>query len=266
MFWQVPIMRRLAYSVCSNGMKNRTLVITAVGMAAVAALIFFGDRAAFKQASAITIRVLRPFLETAAELGRWPYDRPDTSRGTSKEKVYEFRIAALNRENEELRRLLGFKETRGFDLLGSRVILFSREGGREFFLIDQGVEAGVKAGDLVLDSWGVMLGVVKESGNGFAKVEVASNAGLIFETQILPLGARALARGLGGRAFAIELVPQDTPLRVGDFAAILGAGEGEMILGEIVRIKTGVTSAFQEARAVMLGRPERLSRVFIKIK
>ena len=247
-------------------MSRRISVTAALGGAAVAALIFFGDWPAIRQIRAVSVRLLFPFFETASELGRLPYSARDISEKAIGGKANEFRIGALRRENEELRRALGFKETRGLALLGSRVIFFSRQGGREFFLADQGIESGVKAGDLVLDSWGALLGVVKRSEKGFAKVEVASNADLVFEIKILPLGVKALARGLGGRAFAIELIPQDAPVRIGDFAALLGAGQGEMPLAEIVRVKAGGTAAFQEARAVMLARPESLDQVFILVK
>lgn len=246
---------------------QRAGLTAALGGAAVAALIFFANSAAVKPIRNTTVRLFFPYLESAGELGRWIFNmRERVPEGSAEEMALKFKIQVLRRENEELERALGFKEARGLNLRGVRVMFFSRAGGREFFLIDQGAGAGIKAGDLAVDSYGMLLGVVKESENGFAKVEVASNADLTFEVQILPVGVKALARGLGGRAFAVELLPQNAPVRRGDFVALSGAGRGAIFLGEIIMVTARETAAFREARAVLLGSPERLGEVFFIIQ
>jgi len=178
------------------------------------------------------------------------------------QKALVFELEQLKLENAALKKVLSFKEASKLFLKGARVIFYSRELGKEFLLIDQGKKAGIKAGDLVIDAEQVFIGIVKEAGDGFAKVGVAANPGETFEVEIMPLRMRALAKGLGARAFTIDLLPADTPVRKGDLVGLLNKDKF-FLLAEIAGEKEVSGSAFKEVRAVYLAHPELAREVFI---
>ena len=133
-------------------------------------------------------------------------------------------------------------------------------------MIDQGREAEVMVGDLVVDGRGILVGKILEVGSNFSKVSFASNAGGTFEAEISPLNVRTVARGLGGRTFSLELVPADSMLHQGDLVLLSEIGYPKVLLGEVARVEKSGSAAFQEVGAVFLGRPEELSEVFILVK
>lgn len=173
-------------------------------------------------------------------------------------------LGFLGEENEMLRTALGLKERIGLTLQIAVVRLFSKERGREFLIIDLGRESGIQEGDMVLDGRKIVVGTVEEAGDGFSKVTIAGNVGSAFEVTLIPLEARALARGLGGRAFSVDLVPVGTPLFRGDFITLPLAGvEEPLLLAQVVEAGSGSSAAFQNVRAVMLARPELLRKVLV---
>lgn len=192
--------------------------------------------------------------------------------GSSTEEYFEdlretadkMKIESLTLENSSLRKALRFSEER-LALEGSRVIYYRVEFGKEFLFIDRGIKEGVKKGDMAIDSLGFLVGVVKESNEAGSHVEIISNPGQTLEVEILPLQIRALARGIGARTLALELLPQGLPLRKGDAVYLLGIGVARRSLpvGEIVSTGLGKNSAFTEARAFVSTKPETLREVFV---
>ncbi len=233
-----------------------------VVLALLGALIFFNE---FLGIKSFIIRMMRPFLGTVMWVNGFGGPNQKEVKLIEQDehqKVLVFELEQLKLENAVLKKALFFKEENKLSLKGARVIFYSQELGKEFLLIDQGKEAGVKLGDLVVDAEQIFMGVVKEAGDGFAKVGIASNPEETFEVEIMPWRVRALAKGLGARAFTIDLLPLDTPLRKGDLVSLLNKDKF-LLLGEIAGEKGVSGSAFKEARAVYLAHPELVREVFI---
>jgi hypothetical protein len=93
-------------------------------------------------------------------------------------------------------------------------------------------------------------------------VSIATNKEEVFDVELLPLGVEAFAKGLGGRAFLLELVAQNAVIRRGDYI-MAKIGQSSFLLGEIVRIETSSTGAFKEVHAVLLSHPDREEEVFV---
>lgn len=226
------------------------------------ALIFFNELLGIKN---LAFGLIRPLLETVRwvnEFGGLSQEELKFFEQSERQKTIVFELEQLKSENAVLKKALSFKEENKLSLKGARVIFYSQELGKEFLLIDQGKEAGVKVGDLVVDAEQIFMGMIKEMGNGFAKVGMASNPGETLEVEITSLRVKALARGLGARAFTIDLLPLDTPLRKGDFVGLLNKGKF-LLLAEIAGEKGVSGNAFKETRALFLARPELAREVFI---
>ncbi len=118
-------------------------------------------------------------------------------------KASLFEEEKLRDEVSRFHKALSFSEERKLTLLGARVLLFERDLGKEFFIIDRGKRTGVVENALALDENGMLVGVVVEANDGFSKVEIASNPGRTYEVGFFPGGGRALAKGIGGRSFSI---------------------------------------------------------------
>lgn len=180
-------------------------------------------------------------------------------------RAEKFELERIREENEDLRRALQFAKSERLELIGADVLLYSQEFGREFMVINQGKEANVARGDSVVTEDRMLVGVVKDVGAGFSKIEIASNPEEKFSVRFLNPAARAIARGLGARTFAVEFITPDALVARGDmlFFTVGRAPDSPLILGTIARELLQNGAALKEARALLLARPELLVRVFV---
>lgn len=185
-------------------------------------------------------------------------------------------VEKLREANQALRKLLNFKEESNFSIKGARVLLYFKELDGEVLMIDRGRDIGIEKGDLVIDENRLLVGVIAEVYDNISKISIASNTGAAFEVLVWPLGVSSLARGLGARAFSLDLIPVDVPLRRADPVALLGieneigvgssaqgSGRFSFLLGSVVSDESSPGSVFKEVKAVLLSRPEKLEEVFV---
>lgn len=234
--------------------------------ALVAALLFFSDTRAGRAIRDTTIIVLAPLTKAAANMRVFVYgDTGADEVSRSNEYVaMAFRIESLMEENELLRRMLAFREQSGREWKAFEVRAYSREWSKETLLIAGGYRDGVREGDLVVDAQGFLLGAVREVTDAHAKVSLASNVGETFDVELRPGSVHALAKGIGARAFTIQLVPTDAEVRRGDYVAVSSPliSRGAL-LAEVAEVSAGISVAFHEIRAVLLTHPERSRMVLV---
>ncbi|MDP3710261.1 MAG: rod shape-determining protein MreC [bacterium] len=177
-------------------------------------------------------------------------------------KALQFDLDVLHRENSSLKESLNLKTKSKFSSLkGSKVIFYSRDLGRDFLIIDLGDKEGVEVGNIVIDSKGVLVGVVQESNEDFSKVDMAYNPGRSFEAEIKSSGLRVLAEGAGSGEWYLKLIPPDTELKTNDLVSLVGGQFKSILLGEIS--ETGYGDIFVESKARALFFPEHLDNVFV---
>ncbi len=264
---------------------RKNLIKFLVIFAALAGLIFFSESPINKRAREIIGAPFRGMMAgariVARAVGLTSSGLPDEEavlliRENQRMKAGLFELGKFRSENKSLKKALGLKEESGIPLQKSGVIFYTKEFGKEFMLIDKGVDSGIQIGDPVLDEEMIFIGMVRETGDSFSKIEIASNPGMVFEVKVLPSGVLALARGRGARTFKLELIPVDTSLRRGDLISVESPKSNEVessgvsvlsrysfLLGEIVWEGTGANSVFREAGAVLLARPEFLQEVWV---
>lgn len=235
---------------------SRGILKFAIPLLVVAAIIVFWRDPVFDAISAIATRAVSPFARgVRGVLPEQAATRPDE---------LEAENMALRIEVTELRRALGFSEAATVPLIGARVVAYGRDALGEMLLLDR---AGVTLvpGAIVVDADGRLVGTVVSSKQREAKVAIASNTGSSFEADVPASGARALLKGLGGRAFAIELIPAGIPVRTGDDVELAMAERRDFSVraAQVVSVREDRNSAFQDIRGTLAARPEFLLRVFI---
>lgn len=253
-------------------MRRKLFYSIGIGMLALG-LIFLRHRAPIAFLRSGVIWILRPVFQISHTLGR--------HIGFSTRQPGADDLFRLQEENQRLReiereywmllekdaglqKIVGLKEKQHVPLQGSHVLLHGNEFGKEFLMLDEGTTKKIRQGDLAIDARGVLVGVVREAGDQFAKVSVASNPGEAFEVVVAPLNVKALAKGIGNRTFSLELIPNETPVRSGDFALMPGRlGNTNALVGEITAVTSSGVGAFQNVWATLVARPETLDDVFI---
>ncbi len=257
-------------------MKKKSAIIIAVFAIGVSviAIVFaaFPPIAAFKSGSA---RLLRPMMRVADRVSRTIGSRAhavsfSTCASCDEERVgrevAEVKLATAAGENESLEKMLGLKRQFAPWLTPARVMLYNQEWDREWLVIDAGEEDGVRRGDMVIDEHQFLVGEVAEVSSVSATVAIASNNGTAFSIVLASSGAEALAHGLGGRAFRLELIPRDTAARPGDMAVRASKSNRkipQIFAGRIVRVDDRAGGAFKIGTAVLLSHPERIDRVMV---
>lgn len=159
--------------------------------------------------------------------------------------LLESRLLALERENKDLKTALGEKikiEIPSKIKLGGGY-LFS-----DILLLDDGVDAGLEAGDIVLAPGKIFVGKISETGANWSKVEpvgrlggkIALRAGKDKEITFEALGA--------GRGELLAQFPKDTPVVLGD---IVWLGEDpEYSVGLVSGIRKSEGREIQDVRII----------------
>lgn len=268
-------------------MRGNNKIIFAIGIILLSgAIVFFGGTRPVRLARAGAVDFFRPLMVAVGDAGRWLGRKSVGSDEVRRLREENERLTAENFDREKLARDIGtlesafaFRKSAGIALTGGRVLSYTRELGREILVLDQGTNAGVKDGDAVIDGYGALVGDVDDAGDNSSRVVVASNAGVTFPAFFMRGEGTVLARGLGARAFSVELIPRSVPISQGDFLARRVSGRGgreHMILvasmvgggpdgaGWLTRgTQPDGVGGFISARAVLVARPETLEYVFI---
>ncbi len=236
-------------------------------------LVFFRDSGAVRGIENAAARFIFPFSEFAENLkrsiGGLFLSTPEYPEALQNENIrlraLEFEVEVLREENEELRKISGVGDNNLLPVRGARVVSYRRELGKELLFIDAGSDQGIHEGNIVADPNLFLVGTVSEVQAGFSKVEIASNSGEVLRAEIIPFRIPVTALGLGARAFALEALPRDAVVRVGDLVTVPLYGGKRIFLGSVTARGNGVSGAFGEARAILISHPETLRIVSVFI-
>lgn len=179
------------------------------------------------------------------------------------EQIFQLKAEEYEKENQALRRMLDLKERMKTGVQAAHVLWYGKELGREMLLVDIGRDANIEEGYIAVDAQGFLVGTIREVGNDYAKISVASNPGEAYEIEFLPVSGKALARGIGARTFSVELIPADFSIRKGDFVLVREPNGRLFFLGEIVREEPSGGAALKQARAILLPDPLKIRDVLI---
>jgi len=130
------------------------------------------------------------------------------------------RAAALEAENAELRRLLGAKERVAAPALLARVLYESRDPFSRKLVLDQGMQAGVRAGQPVVDERGVV-GQITRVFPLTSELTLLTDRDQGIAVQLLRNGLRGVVFG-DGRALELRFMAVNVDVQEGDLAVTSG--------------------------------------------
>lgn len=160
--------------------------------------------------------------------------------------------AALEAENERLRRLLGAGESVGAPTLLARVLYESRDAFSRKLVLDQGQQAGVRPGQPVIDDRGVV-GQITRVFPLTSELTLLTDHDQSIAVQLLRNGLRGVVFGDGG-GLELRYMPVNVDVLEGDRAVTSGI-DGLYPPGLAVGTVTAVQRADKERFARVELRP-----------
>lgn len=162
------------------------------------------------------------------------------------------------RENALLREALHFKNDFSVSPMPAAVIGFLREGREEYLLLNRGVIDGVRQGDVVVSQNRVFVGMIASVASRVSHVLLVTSPSRSTDVSLAGTAIRAIAKGNNDRELIIDLVPQQTELKVGDLLVASPRSTGlalPILVGEVREVKQAENEIFKFVRAIHLFDP-----------
>jgi len=190
----------------------------------------------------------------------------EEQNATLRQRIVELEEARL--ENERLRALVGFVESREFDALGARIIGRPLNAWEAVVTIDRGGADGVEPGMPVLTAHG-LLGKVIETAERSSRVRLITDQQSGVAAMLQSSRADGVVSGSIDGGLSMEYVSREATVTVGD--AVLSSGLGGiyprgLFIGEVadvqqaeadlhhtIRVRSNVRLASIEEVLVLLG-------------
>jgi rod shape-determining protein MreC len=243
-------------------------------------MVGLGESAAHGIKSGVR-ELLAPYHTALAVAGGW---RPGRSARTadpdaSSQLARLQRMETLERENDELRRLLGLEKRLAFHTLPA--VIMARDGAAGWWRsvrLNKGAQDGVRTNQAVIAESGV-LGVVREVSPHTAEVLLLSDPGCRISVRCGRTGDFGLLVGGGvlGRDGVMEMllpaepgemtyIPRESTIREGDGIVTSGLGgvfpEG-LLVGRVSKVEPAHSGLYLNARIVPAADLARLRHVLI---
>lgn len=163
------------------------------------------------------------------------------------------RLKDAEKENRFLRQQLDLAPREDFDLEAGFIIAQDPQGLGNYFIIDKGENAGIRAGMPAIVSEGVLVGRVTEVYPGAAKIVLVADPSSAINAQTQDSGAKGIIRGEYGLGLKMDMITQADVLNEGDAVITSGLG-GEiprgLTIGKIGQVSQSPDKLFQEASVV----------------
>jgi len=139
---------------------------------------------------------------------------------------------AASRENERLRDLLGLKEKRAdLQLESATVTAHESSNWSSTLTVSKGSAAGVEAGDCVVDQYGNLVGVVRQTGLNWSRVLTVVDVDLEMGALLARTDEAAIIEGdfalMGQGRLKLTYLPEGVQLLAGDTVLTSGLRSGD---------------------------------------
>ena len=170
------------------------------------------------------------------------------------QQVEQQRLDGLDRENRRLRALLDASAGESFDYLYAQLMHLELDENAHRILINRGADAGIHAGQVVVDGEGVV-GQVEQVLPGSTRVRLLSDPAHALPVQVARTGLRTILYGTGlTDALLMPDVPLNADIRQGDRIRTSGLG-GRFPTGLPVATVMSVQRIPGETFATVYARP-----------
>jgi rod shape-determining protein MreC len=178
------------------------------------------------------------------------------------------RMHELEKENEDLRNLLGFKHTQpGLQLLPVRLLGFDATGIVNTITIDKGSKDGVKE-DMGVITWRGLAGTVVQVRPNSSSVLLVTDvsSSIAGEVQVPTSQARGIIGGRKEGDLIMRDILQTELLQTGDIVTTLGVGgtlPAGLPIGRVLRVQKRSIDMFQEAILEPVVDTTKLDRLYV---
>ncbi|MGE5385333.1 MAG: rod shape-determining protein MreC [Betaproteobacteria bacterium] len=131
------------------------------------------------------------------------------------------RLAHLEVENGRLRRLLEMKEREKADGKVAHILYSTRDPFSRRIVVDKGLQAGLNAGQPVIDESGVV-GQVTRIFPLSAEVTLITDKDQVVPVQVVRTGTRSVVYGLGDGRLELRYLPANADIQEGDMLVTSG--------------------------------------------
>lgn len=156
-------------------------------------------------------------------------------------------------ENKVLREALKFQSESRLNLIPAEIITYDPLSTNQKVILNRGTKHGVEAGDAVIVSGGIMVGVVRETLEHTSSIELVTSSSITVSAQTVPGGTTGIIRGEHGLGLTFDLVSQGEALAAGEKILTSGLGGNfpkNLLIGEIGEIKSASSELFQKASVI----------------
>lgn len=175
-------------------------------------------------------------------------------------------LEKAGQENRVLREALGFAAKAKLDLIPAEVITWEELSTSQTVTLNRGADHGVTAGDTVIVSGGVLVGLITEVLSDTSQMEVITSSSMAVSAEVVPGNASGVVRGEHGLGLLFDLVSQTDVVKEGDRVLTSGLGgrfPPGLLVGQISKIRSGPSELFQKAAVLPATDLRNLSVVFV---
>ncbi len=167
-----------------------------------------------------------------------------------KSLVDRAKLEELEKENNDLRDQLSFKQKSSLDLIPAKVISRDSNNLSNTININKGSKDEVEKDQFVIVSDGILIGKIKDVYDNYSSVLLISDIYSHVQAHIKDSNADGIVSGEHGLGLIMELIPQDKVIKKGDIVttADLEKKSFDLLIGEIEEIDSGDNELFQNAR------------------
>lgn len=175
------------------------------------------------------------------------------------------RLKEAVRENEILRQQLEVGKLEKNRLMMANVIGYNSILG-QYFLIDKGKADDLSVGLAVVAANNFLAGRVAEVEEHFSKVVLISDSNFSINTITQDTRASGYVKGIHGLGIAMEMIPIDAQINIGETVLTSGLNDGVpkgLIIGKITDVVKKANEIWQRASIVSAAEIKNLEQVFI---
>jgi len=204
------------------------------------------------------------FLSGILEIGTFKKEI-ENLRLDNQELIQEIiNLRKMEKENEALREALKIGLEKDFKI--EMTYLTQKDVSQDVILIDKGEADGIAEGMSVITPQKVLLGRIGEVYKNFSEVMLITNEKSSFDAKIVGKEIYGAAKGKGGLGLALEFLPKDKEVSLGDFvqtSALGGVYPEGLSVGEVKEVKKSDVEPFQTAEVSPFFNIKKLDILFV---
>lgn len=198
-------------------------------------------------------------------LGKIQRDNAELRNNLNKLQAEVAQLAEAKKENESLRRELGFTTSHNYSYEAAEVLAFDPSNVRGMVTVNKGAKNGLKNGMAVISD-GFLVGRVSEVSENTSKIQLIVDPTSAIPVTLQSTDTNGLASGQIGFGLTMDKIAQGEQIKEGDTVITSGLG-GEipkgLILGTVEKITRQENSLFVSAKVRPSANLASLFRVIV---